>query len=186
MQWRLVAVLDHQRHAVAARGGDQCRSMCFGVAHFQSVLQRHALELLRQLRHQRFQRIGVGRMVRIELPQQRAEPVTERKCRLQEWRGRFHGAGQVVALHQVAWRLHRETEAFRRLRGPLRALGRSRRAVEGAVDLDAAQSAAGMGQFLALRQSHRIEHAAAPLGKHPAANTAADRHLAGGGSVHWL
>jgi len=174
VQRRLVAVFDHQRHAVAARGGDQCRTMCRGVAHLQRVLQRHTLQLLGKLSHQPIQRFGIGRMAWIELPQQRAEPVTQRQRRLQEGRGRVHGAGQVATLDQVAWRLHRETEALRRLCCPLRALARGGRAVEGAIDLDAAQGATGVGQFLALWQPCRIEHAAAPRGKHPATDATAD------------
>jgi len=184
VQWRLVAVLDHQRHAMAAGGVDQCRAMCLGVADLQRMLQRHPVQLLRQLCHQRLQCIGVGRVARIELPQQWAEPVTERQCRLQERCGRFHGAGQVASLHQVARRLHREAETVGCLRSPLRALGRSWRAVERAVDLDAAQGAAGVGQFLPLRQACWIEHTAAPFGKHPAADAAADLCLPAGRG-HW-
>ncbi len=184
MQWRLVTVFDHQRHAVAARGVDQCRAMCLRVADLQRMLQRHSLQLLRQLRHQGAQCIGVGRVAWIELPQQRAKPVTERNRRLQEGRGSLYGAGQVVALHQVAWRLHRKPKAFRRLCGPLRALRRGGRAVEGAVDFDATQGTAGMGQFFTLRQAHGVENAATPFGKHPATDAAADRGLSGGRG-HW-
>ncbi|KAG1605748.1 hypothetical protein G6F46_013506 [Rhizopus delemar] len=71
---------------------------------FQRVLQRHAIQLLRQLGHQRVQCIGIGRMARIELPQQRTEPVAERERSLQEWGGGLHRAGQVAARHQVCGR----------------------------------------------------------------------------------
>jgi len=184
VQWRLVAVLDHQGDIVAAGGGNQRRAVRGGVAYFQCVLQRYTVQLLRQLCHQCVQRFGIGRMAWIELPQQRTEPVAERERRLQERGGGLHRAGQVAALHQVAWCLHRETEVRRRLRRPLRTLGRRGRAVEGAVDLDAAQRTAGMRKFFALRKPVRIERAAAPFGEYPATDAAADGRVPGSGR-HW-
>ncbi|OBU69643.1 hypothetical protein A9K58_02920 [Stenotrophomonas maltophilia] len=68
MQGRLVAVLDHQRHAVAACGADQRLPMHRGIAYFQRMLQGHPLQLPGQLGHQRFERLRIGRMARIELP----------------------------------------------------------------------------------------------------------------------
>jgi len=184
VQRRLVTVLDHQGHLMTAGGGNQRRTVHRCIAHFQRVLQRHAIQLLRQLGHQCVQRFGISRMAWIELPQQRTEPVAKRERSLQEWGGGLHRAGQVAALHQVAWRLHRESEALRRLRRPLRALGRCRCAVEGAVDLDAAQRTAGMRKFFALRKPRRIERAAAPFGEHPATDATADGRLPGS-DRHW-
>jgi len=180
VQRGLVTVLDHQGHAMAARGGDKIGAVHLRVAHFQRVLQRHALQRLRQRGHQRFQSHRIGRMLRVELPQQRTHPITQRQRGLQERRSRVDGGGQVAALHEVAWRLQRESEAVWRLCRPLRALGFGGRAVERAVDLDAAQRVAGVRKLLALRQALGVEHATAPLGEHPAADPAADR-----GGRHW-
>jgi len=171
----LVTVLDDQGHAMAARGGDQFVTVHLCVAHFQRMLQRHALQRLRQRGHQRFQCHCIGRVLRVELPQQRAQPITQRQRGLQERRSRVHSGGQVAALHEIAWRLHREPEAVRRLCRPLRALRFGGRAVERAVDLDAAQRVAGVRKLLALRQAFGVERATAPLGEHPTANAAADR-----------
>jgi len=184
LQRCFVAVLDHQRDAVTARGGDQLRAMRLCIAHFQRVLQRHALQALRQLGHQCRQCCRIGRVPGVELPEQGAQSVTECQRGLQERRGSVDRAAQIAPLHQVARRFHRKAEALRRLRGPLRALRFGGGAIEGAVDLDAAQGAAGMGQLLALRQAGGIEHATAPLGKYPAADAAADRRR-GRCRCHW-
>jgi len=102
----LVAVFDHQGHAMAARGGHQLRSVHLRIAHFQRVLQRHALQGLRQCSHQCFQCHRVGRVPGVELPQQRAQPVTQCQRGLQEGCGRFDGGRQIAPLHEVARRLH--------------------------------------------------------------------------------
>jgi len=180
VQRGLVTVLDHQGHAMPARGGDKVGAMHLRVAHFQRMLQRHALQRLRQRGHQRFQCHCIGRVLRVELPQQRTQPISQRQRGLQERRSRVDDGGQVAALHEIARRLHRESESIRRLCRPLRALRFGGRTVEGAVDLDAAQRVAGVRQLLALQQAFGVEHAAAPLGEHPAADAAADR-----GGRHW-
>jgi len=106
MQWRFVAVFDHQGHAMPARRFHQFRPMDAGVAHLQRMLQPRAIQLPGQLCHEGIQRRGIGRVMRVELPEQRAQPVAQRDGRLQERAGRLDRGRQVATLHQMTRGLH--------------------------------------------------------------------------------
>src|SRR5262245_25312990 len=87
-----------------------------------------------------------------ELPQDRPQTVTQlRDARLEEEAQRFAGLGQHPLLHHVARALDREHEAVGHLLSPLGEGRRCLRAVKGAVDLDAGEFRAGVGELLGVR-----------------------------------
>src|SRR5207253_1927734 len=85
---------------------------------------------------------------------------------------------QRAAVGGVARAFDREDEILRRVRVPAAEARRLLRAVEGAVDLDRGDLAAGEGEFTRLREPLGIERAA-PRREHPAADADADLAHAG-------
>ena len=89
------------------------------------------------------------------------------------------GFGQHPAMSRKARRLEREHEIIRRLGRPFAKALAFLRAVEGAVDLDRGDLAAGVLELARLRQPLRIE-LAPPRLEHPAADADSDHcHLSG-------
>src|SRR5205807_7542287 len=82
-------------------------------------------------------------------------------------------AGEIGAVRRHSRPLEREDEILRRLVVPAAEARRLLRAVEGAVDLDRGELAAGIAELARLRQARRVEDAA-PGWKDPSADADAD------------
>src|ERR1700733_16019593 len=107
--------------------------------------------------------------MRGELPQQRTEMVAEfRDAGIEEPLDRVAGVTQHAPVNGKPRTLEREHKTRRNLARPFPKSGRRLRAVECAVDLDRGQPFAGVGEFLRVRQTRRIEYAAPRL-ERPAA-----------------
>src|SRR5690606_2419519 len=117
--------------------------------------------------------VGIDLRAAVELPDQRAEPVTEFRDAADEVLDLRAGLRQHFRGHDPLRRLGREHEACRRLVAPLGVRCRLLRAVVGAVDLDRADMAAGVFQLAPLYEAGRIE-VRAPGRVRPATDAGAD------------
>jgi hypothetical protein len=146
-----------------------------GVAHFQHVTQRLAVEFAGQVVEEGAEIVRVEWPPRRHLPQDRSQAIAHLgQAAMDETAGALAGVGQSLALDDVARCLQREDETFRGFRRPFRVGGRFLRAVEGAVDLDRPQLAAGVFQLASLHEFGWIE-VVAPRRVGPAADADADR-----------
>src|SRR6202022_4901137 len=130
--------------------------------------QRAAIDLLWQQFEELGERAFIDRHVRGELPQDRPEFVAQiddaaRDEALENW----PGTGEVGAVRRNARPFEREDEILRRLVVPAAEARRLLRTVEGAVDFDRRELAAGIAEFARLRQGPGGGDAA-PRPKEPA------------------
>src|SRR3984957_8464608 len=126
-----------------------------------------AVEALRQQGQERREIRAFERLEGRQLPQHRPELVLElQDAAAEEALDRGPGLRQHAAMGGKARPLEREHEIIRRLRRPAPEALRLLAAVEGAVDLDGGDGAAGMLELARLRQLLRIERAAPGL-EHP-------------------
>src|SRR5690242_6929254 len=167
--------LDHdRRHRELAQQFDEIRRKEARVANLDGMTDRPAIERLWQEREK------AGEVRRIELLGRRHLPEHRTELRLQfqhaageEPLYRGTGLGQHAAVGRELRTLEREHEIVRRLGCPFAEAVRLLRAIEGAVDLDAAELAARIFEFTRVRQPLRIE-LAAPRLEHPAADADPD------------
>src|SRR2546429_3365308 len=128
----------------------------------------------------RQQRQKGGEILRIELLGRRHLPKHRAKLRFQlehaareETLDRWTGLGQHAPVGRELRALEREHEIVRRLGRPFAKALRLLRPVEGGVDLDRGELAAGVFELARLRQSLGIERAAPRL-EYPAADADTD------------
>ena len=156
--------------AAAAQQFDEFGAMKARVAHLDDVADGAAAELLRQQRQEAAEILGVELRRRGELPEDWPQLVAEfEKTALEKPRHIRLGRGQLAAMRQKPRPFQREDEILGRLVMPFLEAGRRLSAVEGAVDLDRGDVAAGIGEFIGLAQSLRVERAA-PRREDPAAD----------------
>src|ERR1700730_8402960 len=168
------AVADDERHLVAAEELDDGGGRSTRTAKIDGMPQRAAIDVMRQQFGERGERAFVNRHVRRELPQDRPELVAQfddaARDEALEDRAR---AGEIGAGRRHSRPFEREDETLRRLVMPAAITRRFLRAVEGTVDLDRGEPAAGIAELARLRQARWVEDAA-PRRIDPAADTDAD------------
>ena len=148
----------HRHAAILAGQRQEFRRVEALVAHVERMPQGPAPRCARQQGQKSFEVLGIELLGRHELPDDRAELVAERlDAAANKALDRFAGRRQQLAVGGEAVGFEREHEAVRRLVAPPCEGGRFEGAVVGAVDLDRRQLAAGVLQFLAVRQALGIE-----------------------------
>src|SRR4029077_7434166 len=131
-------------------------------------------DFTRQQFEERGERAFVDPRARRELPQDRPELVAQfNNPACDETVDRRAGTGEIGPVRRNAQPLEREDEILRGLVVPAAEARRLLRAVEGAVDLDRREPAAGIAELARLRQARRVEDAA-PRRIDPATDTDAD------------
>ncbi len=169
-----LGVGEHRRRLVLASQCQEFRAGKAGVAYFQYMAQPDAIDFPWQQRKKRLEVLGLERLARRELPDDRPELGTQfGNAAVEKALDRLPAFGQYPAVGRKTRRLDRENEIVGRLLLPLDERRAFLRAVVGAVDLDRRQPAAGELELARLRQFLRIERAA-PGGIGPAANADAD------------
>src|SRR6266446_6223242 len=168
------AVVDDERHLMAAEQLDDGSGRDTRTAEFDNMPQRAAVDMTRQQFEERGQRARVNRHVRGELPQDRPKLVAQLGDAVRDEALEDRACpGEIGAVRRNARPLEREDEVVRSLVVPAVEARRLLRAVESAVDLDRRQQPAGMAELARLRQARRVEDAA-PRRIDPAADPDAD------------
>src|SRR5262245_55491249 len=173
-QRMLVGLHDDHRHRELAQQLDERRHEKALMPYLDHVTKRATVDLLRQ------QRQDAREILRIELLGRRHLPKHRAKLRFQlehaareEALDRLPGLGQYAAVGRELRAFEREHEIVGRLGRPFAKAIRLLRPVEGGVDLDGGELAAGVFELARMRQSLGIEFAAPRL-EHPAADADPD------------
>src|SRR3984893_10379805 len=168
------AVVDDERHLMQAEELDDGSGGDPRAAKFDDMPQGAAVDVTRQQFEKRGERAFIDRHVRGELPQDRPELVAQLDdAARDEALENRPGTGEIGAVRRDARPFEREDEILRRLVVPAAEARRLLRTVEGAVDFDRRELAAGIADLARLRQAPRVEDAA-PRRKDPAADPDAD------------
>src|SRR5262249_9405724 len=173
-QRMLLGFHDDHRHREPAQQLDERRHEKALMPHLDHVTKRATVELLRQ------QRQEAREILRIELLGRRHLPKHRAKLRFQlehaareEALDRLPGLGQHPAVGRELRAFEREHEIVGRLGRPFAKAIRLLRPVEGGVNLDRGELAAGVFELARLRQPLGIE-LAAPRLEHPPADADTD------------
>jgi len=165
---------EHHRRLELAQQRDEVRHAETVVAHLDHMAQRAALERTRQ-QLEKFSKIRLVEFLgRRELPQDRAEPVTQfQHAGIVKPLDGIAGLRQRPAIGGEARPLQREHKTVRHLARPFAKAFRLLRTIIGAVDFDRGQLGGRVFQLLRLRQLLRIKHPA-PRREGPAADADVD------------
>src|SRR5262249_39528252 len=170
----LVGLDNDHRHRELAQQSDERRHEEARMPHLDCMMDRPTVEARRQQREKSREVRRIELLGRRHLPQHRTELGFQLEYAAREKTlDRGTGLGQHAAVGRELRTFEREHEIVRRLRRPFAKAVGLLGAVEGAVDLDAGELAAGVLELARLRQSLGID-LAAPRLEYPAADADPD------------